>query len=277
MRNYGIDVAGAFSMELQHGDPDASSGIAQRYPSGAAVLLNTPAVQTNFSPTSRDFWKEVYREMAAIQAEAGQQQYLQFGEVQWWYFASEGSGMPFYDAYTTSRFQTTYGRPMAVIANHQVDPALYPDEVAFLPTLVGEFTDAIVNHVRQSLPACRFEVLYPTDVNDSPLNAVINYPTLSWTSGLLDSLKTESFTYTLQRNLDQSRGTILYSAARGFSRSTRSYLVGIGDSSTSWLKEVGQARAEGIESIVLFALDQFCLIGYAVPLKPNTSRALFQG
>src|SRR6185437_5625830 len=46
----GIPATGAFSMELQHGDPEVEAGIAQRYPSGAPVLLNTPAVQTNFSP-----------------------------------------------------------------------------------------------------------------------------------------------------------------------------------------------------------------------------------
>jgi len=34
-----------------------------------------------------------------------------FGEVLWWYFAN-ASGMAFYDAYTTSRFQTQYGRPL---------------------------------------------------------------------------------------------------------------------------------------------------------------------
>jgi hypothetical protein len=39
-------------MELQHGDPAPEAGIAQRYPSGIAVMLNTPALQTNCSPAS---------------------------------------------------------------------------------------------------------------------------------------------------------------------------------------------------------------------------------
>ena len=34
--------------------------------------------------------------MADVMAEAGVAPYLQFGEVQWWYFA-DAAGMPFYD------------------------------------------------------------------------------------------------------------------------------------------------------------------------------------
>jgi hypothetical protein len=276
MHGYGIEVAAAFSMELQHADPTPGGGIAQRYPSGFPVALNTPAVQTNFSPTSRNYWGEVYREMAAIQQGAGQPPYLQFGEVQWWCFASEGSGMPYYDDYTQARFQAAYGRPMAVILNRDANPALYPDEAQFLPGLIGEFTDHVMNHVRQSLPACRFEVLYPIDVNDTAFNQIVNYPTEAWTSTNLACIKTESFTYTLQRNLDKAQATITHGESRGFQRGTRSFLVGIGDSSTAWLKEVSRAKAEGSESIVLFALDQFCLIGYALPLNSGSGRASFQ-
>ena len=48
--------------------------------------------------------------MATVMNAAGLTPYLQFGEVQWWYFPNvtviDGavSGMPFYDAYTTSTF-----------------------------------------------------------------------------------------------------------------------------------------------------------------------------
>jgi hypothetical protein len=60
MRGYGIDVVAAFSTELQHGDPSVEAGIAQRYADGSAVMVNTPALQTNFSPASLAFWKQVY-------------------------------------------------------------------------------------------------------------------------------------------------------------------------------------------------------------------------
>ena len=61
-------------------------------PAGDPILLPTPSLQTNFSPTSLAFWQEVYAEMAAIQAAAGLTPFLQFGEVQWWYFPNDGAG-----------------------------------------------------------------------------------------------------------------------------------------------------------------------------------------
>ncbi len=276
LEGYGLDVVAAFSMELQHGDPSPGEGIAQRYPNGAAVLLNTPALQTNFSPVSRAFWEQVHLEMADELAAAGLQPYMQFGEVQWWYFPLAGSGMPFYDAYATSEFQTTYGHAMQVITSNAADPAQYPEEVAFLPGLIGAFTTGVMNFVRAVHPNCRFEVLYPTDVNATPLNALINYPD-TWTPANLDNLKTESFTFTFSRNLDDCRTTILYGATRSFARNKRSFLVGIMDSSMPWMKEVRMARAENVESIVLFALDQFCLIGYEDPLPLGMRRAVQMG
>ena len=96
--------------------------LAQRYPNGDPVWVNTPALQTNFGPHSTAFWQQVYLEMADVMANAGVQPYLQFGEVQWWYFAAT-SGMPFYDSYTTSTFQATYGQPMA----SDCEPECRPD------------------------------------------------------------------------------------------------------------------------------------------------------
>jgi hypothetical protein len=264
-------------MELQHGDPAPAAGVAQRYPNGNAVMLNTPALQTNFSPTSVLFWRQIYLEMATLLSQAGHVPYMQFGEVQWWYFPSDGSGMPFYDAYTTDLFQTTYGRPITVFTNNTADPVLYPQETSFLPEQIGNFTNQIVSYVRQTLPSCRFEVLYPVDVNDTPLNQVINYPSASWTSAQLDCLKTESFTYTLTRNLDLARTTIVHGQTRGFPNTKRSFLVGISDSTTAWSKELAMAQAEGLESLVLFALDQFCLIGYPLPMRRGMRRSLRQG
>jgi len=158
-----------------------------------------------------------------------------------------------------------------------VDPQTIPQEAAFLPGLIGSFTSQIMSYVRTAFPNCRFEVLYPTDVNDTPLNRVINYPAGAWTPPALNCLKTESFTYTLNRNLDQSKSTIDTGTAKGFAPSQRSHLVGVGDSSTAWLKEAMLADASGCESIVLFALDQFCLIGYELPLSRGQRRSVQLG
>ena len=274
LKSYGIDVVASFSMELGNGDPSATVGITQRYPSQKAVLLNTPSLQTNFSPTSTAFWQQVYKDMAGLFNAAGLIPYLQFGEVQWWYFPDDGSGMPFYDAYTTSTFQAQYGRPLTVIPTNTVDPATIPQEAAFLPGLIGAFTSQIINFVRSAYPNCRFEVLYPTDVNNTPLNQVINYPRAAWTSANLNCLKTESFTYTYERNLDLSKGSIQAGAAFGFLPAERGHLVGVSDSSTAWLKEARMAEGSGFESVVLFALDQLCLIGYQLPLSRGMRRSL---
>lgn len=275
LKGYGIDGAAAFSLELQHGDPSPAAGIAQRYPNGNAALLNTPALQTNFSPASAAYWKQVYRDMANVQAEAGCRPFLQFGEVQWWYFPSDGSGMPFYDEYTKETFRTRYGRDLRTITSNLANPSLYPEECEFLPSLIGAFTAEVMSFVREAQADCRFEVLYPNDVNESSLNTRINYPLNDWTDEKLDCLKTESFTYTYARNLDQAKKSIASSGIRGFAPNKRSHLVGISDATTAWWKEARDARGEGLESVVLFALDQFCLVGYEVPLPGSLRRSVF--
>jgi hypothetical protein len=63
----------------------------------------------------------------------------------------------------------------------------------------------------------------------------------------------------------------------GFPPSQSSHLVGIGEYTTPWAKEQRLALGEGIESVVLFALDQFCLIGYDLPLDDGARRALYMG
>jgi hypothetical protein len=276
LKSAGISVATSFSMELQHGDDSLSAGIAQRYPDGTAAWLNTPALQTNFSPASTAFWKQVYLDMAGLMAAAGLTPYLQFGEVQWWYFAN-GSGMPFYDDYSKSTFQAAYGRAMQIIPSEHADPKAFPQECVFLPTLIGQFTNAIMDFVRQSQPTTRFEVLYPPDVNDTDLNKLINFPTADWSPAKLACLKTENFTYTGERQLDKARESIDLPAQLGFPPSQSSHLVGISDYTTGWGKERRLALEEGVESVVLFALDQFCLIGYDLPLEEGSRRAAFMG
>lgn len=273
LNGYGFDATASFSMELGNGDPSTGAGIAQRYPDGVAVVVSTPALQTNFSPTSATFWQQVYLDMAAVLTAAGLTPYLQFGEVQWWYFPDDGSGMPFYDAYTTSTFQTQYGRVMTVITGNTVDPTTIPQEAAFLPGLIGSFTAQIRSFVRATYPTCRFEVLYPPDVNNFPLTKVINYPTNDWTPANLNCLKTESFTYTYDRNLDMALTSMNSVNSLGFTPSQRSHLVGVSDPTTAWLKEVRLAEGKGFESVVLFALDQMCLVGYSLPLSRGLHRS----
>jgi hypothetical protein len=279
---YGIESTAAFSMELGNGDPSVGAGIAQRDSAGNPIVLPTPSIQTNFSPASLAYWEQVYAVMAELQASAGLTPYLQFGEVQWWYFPDDGDGhafasMPFYDAWNLSQFLAEFGFALPVITTNTVNPASYPDEVSFLPNVIGNFTNSIMAFVRTTQPACRFEVLYPTDTNTSAFNQAINYPTSAWTPAALAVLKTEDFGFTLARDLSAAEGTMGFGQSLGFPASQRAQLVGISDVTSSWLKEAQSAAGKNFESVVLFALDQFCLIGYADPLPSGLRRSLRMG
>jgi hypothetical protein len=273
LKGYGIEVTAAFSTELQNGDPSTAAAIAQRYPSNTPAVVTTPALQTNFSPVSLAFWQQVYADMAQVMADAGQTPYLQFGEVQWWYFADDASGLPFYDDYTKAQFFTRYGRTIDTIVNNTVDPALHPQEAEFLPTLIGNFTRAIREFVRQTQPSARFEVLYPCDTNDYPFTRVVNLPLDDWTPSALDCLKTENFTFTGERNLVLASGSVAFPIQLGFPTSKASHLIGISDPTWPWQKEANLSTSAGLESVVLFALDQYCLIGYTAQAARSGARS----
>lgn len=276
LANEGIDCVTAYSTELRHGDRSPEEGIAQRYWDLSAVELNTPAVQTNFSPTSLAYWREVHAESAELMDQGGLVPYLQLGEVQYWYFPN-ASGMPYYDEDATAAFLAQYGRPMARIADQYQDPALYADELSFLKNRLGAFSEGIFAHVKSLYPSARFEVLYPPDVNDSSIGKVVNYPDSAWSTANLNCLKTESFIFTLTSNLNKSKETVRMSATKGFPKTNRAHLVGISDYSSSWRKELEFALSEGLESVTLFALDQFCLIGYPVYSRPRRIRIGYHG
>jgi hypothetical protein len=90
-------------------------------------------------------------------------------------------------------------------------------------------------------------------------------------------LKTENFTYTGDRNLDKARASIFMPEELGFTAECRSHLIGIGDPTTPWAKEHDLSLAHGVESVVLFALDQFCLIGYPLPFAGGDRRSSYMG
>jgi len=131
--------------------------------------------------------------------------------------------------------------------------------------------------VRQTHANARFEVLYPPDVNNTALNQLVNFPKNDWTPANLTCLKTENFTYTGDRDLNAAAQSIQLPMQLGFACSQSSHLVGISDSTTPWQKEQRMALGASLESLVLFALDQFCLIGYSLPLEQSQRLARFMG
>ncbi len=166
---------------------------------------------------------------------------------------------------------------MATIASEHADPSQYAQECAFLAGLIGEFTNAVMAFVRQNYPAARFEVLYPPDTNATALDTAVNFPVAAWAPATLACLKTENFTYTGNRSLNQVRASLAVPGEHGFPASQTSHLIGISDYTTPWVREWELAMARGLESAVLFALDQFCLMGYGLPLDAGMRRAMFMG
>ncbi len=272
---YGIEAVAAFSTELSHADSSLAAGLAQRYPDGTPVLVNTPAVQTNFSTTSLDFWKQIYLEMAQMQSEALVTPYLQFGEVQWWYFPGP-SGMTFYDDYSKTEFQNQHGRAMHVFTSNDDSPDPFPEEKAFLPGLIGSFTAAIRSFVSATYPLTKSKSFTRT-TSTTVLTQAVNYPDGDWTSTNLDVLKTENFTYTGSRNMNKAVESIRFPQTKGFGIEESAHLVGVFNASEPWDWERRLSRAEGVEHVVLWAFDQFSMIGYPLPLNPGTRRSFFLG
>ncbi len=213
-----------------------TAGIAQRDSANNPIELPTPAIQTNFSPTSLAFWKQVYADCAQIMDEAGITPFLQFGEEQWWYFMDDGTAppavtftsMPFYDAWTKAEFESRYGRPLTEFTVRNAAPSAYPQEVEFLSGVLGEFTTSVMEYVRESYSSARFEVLYPFDVNDTPFMKAVNYPVAQWTPSTLTSLKTEGLRYTFGKHLRESEQELDMGVALGFTAGQRSHLTGLG-------------------------------------------------
>ncbi len=271
-------------MAIRRLPPASLSGIR----TAARLMVNTPALQTNFSPPSLAFWQQVYLDMANLMAAAGVRPYLQFGEVQWWYFCPPtdpangnwtpipNGGMPFYDAYTTAAFQSQYGQLMHVFTDPSNVPTAYPQESAFLPGLIGQFTAAIMAFVRQTYANAQFEVLYPPDTNNAPLTRVVNLPA-QWDPANINCFKTENFTYTGDYDLNAAVTSIDLPMQLGFAPADSAHLVGIGNYTTPWQKEARIAGGLRLESVVLFALDQCCLIGYGLPPLPWPRLGVFMG
>ena len=144
-------------MELGNGDPSAAAGIAQVGPAGDPILLPTPSLQTNFSPTSLAFWQEAYAEMAGIQAAAGLSRFCSSAKCSGGIFRTTATGhrvfgMPFYDAWNAEPVSGgVRARDGGDHDEHGESGGVIRMKLRILPAVIGNFTNAIMTFVRATL------------------------------------------------------------------------------------------------------------------------------
>lgn len=271
-----IAVMYTYSAELT-GAPDV---FAQRFPDDVPVITANQSVQTAFRPETTDYWKEVFKETAALMASAGVTPSLQFGEVQWWYFANS-AGMAYYDSYTTAEFESEFSRPLPVIESNNEDPATLPDESAFLRGQLQAHVDTIKAYVLATYPTARFEVLWPLDANEPAtrrFNFAVNLPD-NWTPANFDTFKCEAFGYTaFAHDMNKAGEAIRFPIdQQGFPSADSSHIVGLFGYPWPWERVVLHARRAGLGLINVWAYDQFCFFNLDLTGVVEARRAQFVG
>jgi hypothetical protein len=253
---------------------------AQRFPDGAPVITANQSVQTTFRPETTAYWKAVYLETAALMSAAGVTPALQFGEVQWWYFANS-EGMAYYDSFTTAQFEDQFSRSLPVITGNNQDPAALPDEAAFLRAQLQAHVEAIRAYVLATYSTARFEVLWPMDANEPAtrrFNFAVNLPD-NWTPANFHSFKCEAFGYTaFEHDMDKAIAAIRFPIdQRGFPAADSRHIVGLFGYPWPWERVMLHARRAGLGLIDVWAYDQYCFFNLDLAGVAEARRAQFVG
>ena len=185
------------------------------------------------------------------------------------------SGMAFYDAYTTSRFQTQYGRPLHTFLTPNEDPSVngYVD-ADFLRQTVKDHVDAIRNYVLATHPNAKFELLCPLDVNDPAarrLNRYINLP-VDWETKSGSGFETfliEGFQFGgIDRNLDKVRWMAGYPfEVLSWPRADCRYLMGLFNAGWPLERDYLAARRSRVPVVKIWAYDHLCLFRRGVSIR----------
>ncbi len=77
--------------------------------------------------------------------------------------------------------------------------------------------------------------------------------------------------------MEKIDGSVEFAEGMGFPAEKRSHLIGCGDPSLPWQKEWRRALRNGVESVVFFAIDQYCLVGYRRSGEKLRKKARWQG
>jgi hypothetical protein len=278
----GMQVTSAFSMELVN-PPGAW---AAQYADGTLVTTATGfgvLNSTQCAPGQPDFLayqQSAYLELAQLQAAAGLDPSLQFGEFLWWFFAGGSlgnQGMAYYDAATRAAALMALGRPLAAFHTTNDDPSVngYAD-ANFLRGRLRDHAQGIRAAV-QAAQACDFEVLYPYDVNypklygpfalGGRLNHYVNTPPewMSHAAGYLEGIKIEALDFgSGTRSLDLAAQAIALAPGWGWPLRLCRYLYPVFNGGCPWQYEQQLARAALIPALTPFAMDHVCLFAWDV-------------
>jgi hypothetical protein len=289
----GRNITVAASMELVN----PPRGFAAMFPDGQPVRTDVGfgslhSTHCTFNSAMLAYQKQVYACLANLMAQAGLTPNLQFGEFLWWFFtnwspSNPNGGMAFYDPETQALAQTQLGRPLHIFRRPDDDPALYPDDVAFLQQRLHAHVTQLMAHIRQQHPDARFELLFPYDVNHpfpsgvhnlgGPLNRQVNFPP-QWASKStagFDRIKMEALDFgAWSRNLDLAFSAIRFPLDLGWPRDSVRYLVPVFRGKYPWIKEVDYALGLGIPAVNLWAFDHVCLFGLEVGERRLSGRAM---
>ena len=209
---------------------------------------------------------------------------LQFGEESWWYFAGSGTGMAYYDAYTSAQAASILGRSLYSFLTPNDNPNVnaFADANLLVSLLQNHLHTIRVNVISALSPvAVIFEWLYPYDVNritpysnsivSSPLGGQLNYyvntPADYKTTGNdIDTVLMESLgwgvTYRVMDNqLDTMR---LPLDTWSWPASKVRYLIPWTNYGCPWQKELMYAQTQGYPEIKFWASDHGFLMSWLV-------------
>ena len=264
-------VATALSMEVVY--PPA--GWAQQFADGSAVVTDTGFSginSTQCAPMSPNFLAyeiALFTHLAALQSAAGLAPYLVLGEHLWWYFASTGGSMAYYDADTSAAALAALGRPLATFTAPTNVPTM-PD-AGFLASRLAAHVAAII----AAVPGVTWGLLLPMDVNGSTptpvsnvggqLNAAVNIPA-AWTAqgtAPFSKLWIEALAFsTTDHNIDLMKVALAKVAAWAWPSAARTFLYSIDNASVQQWSDYRLGKRYGYPAMTPFAFDHVNLLGW---------------
>ncbi len=275
----GRDIVTACSMELVN----PPTGFAATFPDGAPVITDVgfaslSSTHCAFNTNMRNYQKDVYRQLADLQAAVGLVPNLQFGEFLWWFFSNQttanpAGGMALYDTETVALAASALGRPLYTFRKPTDSPNVNGGaDATFLRNRLRDHIAALRTHVLAAHSNARFELLYPYDVNHpipagihqlgGALNFFINLPVefKAKPGSGLDTFKMEALDFgAWNRSLDLARTAIEFPIDLGWPKDSLRYLVPVFRGGGAWQKEYLEAKGQGIPVINFWAFDHFNL------------------